>query len=422
MGQGVAFVHQELSLIPDLTVGQNICLGREPKNNLGTIDWVALTRDAREALELIGIQNIDIGSALKQISVAQQQMVAIPRALSQRPTVLVLDKPTSKLSNEETESLFSILAKMAQGGLSIIYVSHRLEEIYRVASTVTVLRDGSLIGTHDLSDFRRADLIQEMLGQRESDIPHSPIVPPGNPVSLDVKSLAGPGVQEVDFTVQSGEILGLVGAVGAGKTELLQLLFGLNQPTAGRVLVQGSEIKFRSPEAAIKAGIALCPEDRKAQGLLLDSSIAHNISLASLRAISLLAGIIARAAEIVRANKMVRQLNIVTPSIGHHARNLSGGNQQKVVLAKWLSTESSVLLFDEPTVGVDVKGKVEFYELMGSLAARGAGIVFVTSDPEEAWRVCSRILVMFGGKITKEVHPDRVALDRLIYFVMGGME
>ncbi len=422
MAEGVAFVHQELGLIPDLTIAQNICLGREPRTAFGIIDWGALAREAKRALELMGTQYLDVGLPLKQISVAQQQMVAIARALNQSPSVLILDEPTSRLSHDETETLFTVLTKMAQSGLSIIYVSHRLEEIYRIASTVTVLRDGRLIGTHNLADFSKADLIQEMLGQRESAIPHSPIVPQGNPVCLEVRDLAGPGVRRVNFSVQSGELLGIVGAVGAGKTELLHLLFGLERPSAGCVLVEGKEVRIHSPEAAIEAGIALCPEDRKAQGLLLDSSIAHNISLASLRAVSLAGTVISGRTESARAGKMIKQLNIVTPSISHHSRNLSGGNQQKVVLAKWLSTDSSIFLFDEPTVGVDVKGKVEIYELMGSLAARGAAIVFATSDPEEAWRVCSRVLVMFGGTITKEVYPDRVGLDRLIFFVMGGTE
>jgi ABC-type sugar transport system ATPase subunit len=422
MDQGVSFIYQELNLIPDLSIAQNICLGRETKNRLGVINWKILSKKAKAILEFIGIFDLDVNWPLTEISVAQQQMVAIAKALYQDPKVLILDEPTSRLSKDETEHLFAILTKMAGSGISIIYVSHRLEEIYRIATTVTVLRDGRLIGTHLLTEFSKTDLIQEMLGERVGAIPQSPIVPEENPICLKVTDLEGKGVKSVSFSVKTGEIVGIVGAVGAGKTEMLRLLFGLDRPTAGSVEIEQEEVFISTPKNAVNLKIALCPEDRKAQGLLLDSSVAHNISLAALIRISTGGIFISQKKENTHAQEIVRQLNIVTPSINHHSRNLSGGNQQKVVLAKWLSTDSKVFLFDEPTVGVDVKGKVEIYQLMGSLAKEGAGIVFVTSDPEEAWQVCSRILVMFGGTITKEVYPKNLTLDKLIYYVMGGTE
>ncbi len=422
LDHGVSFINQELNLVSDMTVSQNIMLGREPRTRFSILKWEEMNRKAEQALQRIGITDLAVKRSLSRISVAQQQMVAIARALDQFPQLLVLDEPTSRLSHEEVERLFAVLEGMVGQGISIIYVSHRLEEVYRIAGRVTVIRDGHLIGTHDLSEIAPNDLVQEMIGARVRAVSHAEPVSREGRICLEVENVSGFNVHNVSFSVRRGEVLGIVGVVGAGKTELMHVLFGIDPRTSGRVRVDEKEVELVSTKNAISSRIALCPEDRKAQGLLLESPVVDNITLASMKSFCGRGGLISRKREKDHARRMVETLNIAAPSIFHIGRNLSGGNQQKVVLSKWLSTNSTIILLDEPTVGVDVQGKVEIYDLMHSLAAKGSGVIMSTSDPEEAWRVCSRLLVMFKGAIVKELIPQQVTLDRLMFFVMGGKE
>jgi len=421
LDHGVSFIYQELNLVPDMTVAQNIMLGREPKAVLGTINWRVLRQRARQALERIGDTTIDVSLPLRQLSVAQQQMVAISRALDQNPGLLVLDEPTSRLSIEEVDRLFALLDGMRAREIAVIYVSHRLEEVYRVADRVTVLRDGRRIATTPTKELPPETLVQQMIGSQVREVTQAKVVT-GGQTCLAVENLTSPQVHGVSFELKRGEVLGIVGAVGAGKTEMLRLLFGIDRRSAGRILIDGQEVNIHTPPQAISTGIVLCPEDRKAQGLLLDSSVKNNITLAALRRFSLGGWFLRQRRECQHAEQMVASLRIATPSIHQLARFLSGGNQQKVVLAKWLSTESHIFLFDEPTVGVDVQGKVEIYELLQELAKQGAGVLFVTSDPEEAWAVCGRLLVMYAGHIVAELYPKEVSLDEVMFHVMGGKE
>jgi ribose transport system ATP-binding protein len=422
INRGIGFIFQELNLIQDLSIAQNLTLGKEPRNKLGLIDRRKMVSMSEEVLKQIGLRELNIHLPLNTASVAQQQMIAIGRALLQKPRVLILDEPTSRLSTEETETLFSVLKKMVEKGVSIIYVSHRLDEIYRIAQRVTVLRDGHLVGTHDLSELTKNELIKQMIGENIKEIPKPSKVSKNNRIIFKVKDLVGESIKHISLSVSTGEILGIVGSVGSGKTELLRALFGLDNFQTGEIEIKEKKVTINKPQDAINNKVGLCPEDRKAQGLLLDSSIVHNISLASLNKITKFAGLISKSNENSQAIGMINLLNIVTSSVKINSRNLSGGNQQKVVLAKWLTTDSEIFLFDEPTVGVDVKGKIEIYEIMSSLVKKGAGVIFVTSDPEEAWKVCNRLLVMYGGKITKELYPSEITLDQLLFFVMGGKE
>jgi len=420
LDHGISFIYQELNLVQDMTVAQNIYLGREPRNRLGFINWLKMQKNAKAALQQIGEKDIHVKVKLQKLSVAQQQMVAIAKALDQKPQLLVLDEPTSRLSQTEIEKLFEVLKALSEKDISIIYVSHRLDEIYRIAERVTVIRDGNVVGTHDTRKIKPAELIHEMIGDKVRKVENATPPPRNSAICLKVNDLKGPKVNGISFELHQKEVLGITGAVGAGKTEFIHLLFGLEKPTSGEIEMNGNKMRFVSSQDAIKGGLALCPEDRKAQGLILENTIERNISLVALKKLTKGGWLLSGKQENSHARKMVDSLKIIAPSVRQLARYLSGGNQQKVVLAKWLSTDSKVFLFDEPTVGVDVHGKTEIYDLLKKLASEGSGVIFVTSDPEEAWSVCSRVLVIFEGKTTANIDPKKTSLNQLMHYVMGG--
>lgn len=419
MDKGISFIYQELNLVQSMTVAQNLFAGNESRNALGLIQWNKMRARAKEALARIGVTDVDVNVPIHELTVAKQQLVAIARALAQNPSLLVLDEPTSRLSFDDAERLFSILKKMQEDGISIIYVSHRLSEIYRISNRITVLRDGAHIITGDTKDISARELVKYMVGEevltkkysRKKD--HSKI-------ALEAKQLQGPGIEQIDLTAYSGEVLGVVGAVGAGKTEFVRILFGIEANTGGEIVLNDKELKKYTSAEAIANGVALCPEDRKYHGLLLDDSIQKNITLAGLRKFTIGKWFTSSKKEQDVVLDLVERLRIATPSIGKHARELSGGNQQKVVLAKWLCTTSQIFIFDEPTVGVDVQGKAEIYNLMHELADNGAGVIFVTSDIEEGLQVCDRMLVMYKGAILKELDPLSTTLEEASMFAMGG--
>lgn len=420
LDHGVSFIYQELNLVQSMSVAQNIMLGREPRTAWGMIDWKAMRASAQAALARIAADGISVRLPLNQLSVAKQQLVAIGRALDQHPTLLVLDEPTSRLGLEDTERLFDLLKQMRADGLSIVYVSHRLDEIYRIADRVTVLRDGQLVFTGETESVSPDELVQHMIGDRVQQSMRRRLNGRGETV-LEVRQLRGPGIDGgLNLDIHRGEVVGLVGAVGAGKTELVHLLFGLESPLGGEVRIGDRSLTDLHASELIRQGMALCPEDRKEQGLLLDSSIRENVTLAGLRQLSLGRWFPNRQRETTVANDLVERLRIATPSIKRHARTLSGGNQQKVVLARWLCTQSQVFIFDEPTVGVDVRGKSEIYDLMYELADQGAGVLFVTSDIEEGLLVSQRVLTMYRGRIVSELNSEDTNLEEVLLYVMGG--
>jgi len=416
---GIGMVHQEFNLVPYLSAAENIFLGREPRSRIpGFIDFKTMYREAQRIVDSLGA-NFDVRRPVASLSVAQQQMVEIAKATSQNAVIIAMDEPSATLTEHELESLFRLIRSLKASGIGIIYISHRLEEISQIADRVTVLRDGQLVGTRRVSEVSREDLIRMMVGRELKDmIPKQP-APIGGEV-LRVEHLSRTGVlHDINLTVRAGEILGIAGLVGAGRTELARAIFGADPIDSGKIYLFGQEVKITSPQAAIRHGIGLVPEDRKQLGLVLQMVVRENISLANLKELSI-AGFVNRRRERTAADQFVRELRIRTPSVEQRVRNLSGGNQQKVVLAKWLFTRSKVLIFDEPTRGIDVGSKVEIYQLMNELAAKGVAIIMISSELPEILGMSDRILVMHEGRIAGELSREEATQEKIMHLATGG--
>ncbi len=414
---GISIIYQEFCLVPSMTVEENIFLGREPTFGPGLVNWREMRRQATELLEQLEA-NINPGSPVERLSVAQQQMVEIAKAVSVDARVIAMDEPTATLTDHEIEHLFALIGRLREQRVGIIYISHRLEEVEAIADRVTVLRDGKLISTDPMSTLTRDEIIRRMVGRPlTSQFPKRPAEL--GPVVLDVEHLHRAGViEDVSFTVRAGEVVGLSGLVGAGRTEVARAIFGADAFEAGEVRVDGRPLRLRHPADAVRAGIGLVTEDRKAQGLVLGMVVRENTTLANLGAVSR-AGFIQGAKEATAADRFVRDLDIRTPSIEQTTRNLSGGNQQKVVLAKWLFTDAKVLIFDEPTRGIDVGAKTEIYELMNQLAERGAAILMISSELDEILGMSDRILVMHEGRLAGELSRAEATAERVMRLATG---
>ena len=414
---GIAVMYQEFNLIPSLSVAENLFLGRE----LNRAGWVRLGEEkqqSRSLLQRLGI-NIDPDALCRHLSVAQQQMVEIARALLMNAQILVMDEPTAALTPPEAERLLAIIRDLKARGIGIIYVSHRLDEIFAIADRVMVLRDGRHVGTRSKGEVNRAQLIEMMVGRKlEQEFPPR-AARPGAEV-LRVSNLnRGRKVRDVSFTIHAGEVLGLAGLVGAGRTETARLIFGADRRDSGSVELNGLPINIRRPRDAIRAGIVLLPEDRKQQGLILRHSVRWNFGLPNLRAYSRL-GFLRQRQENRRLNHFVHELAIKVANVDNPALHLSGGNQQKVVLARWLEQNCRVLLFDEPTRGVDVGAKFEIYEWINSLAEAGKAILLISSELPEILGMCDRILVMHEGRIAGEIaDAKRATQEEVMHLAMG---
>ena len=398
---GIGMIYQEFNLVPDLGVIENIVLGIEPVRGL-FLDAKAATARATAVLAELGI-TLPLDRPARRLPVAQQQLVEIAKALVRHARLIVMDEPTAALTDRETDALFALIAKLKAQGVAFVYISHRLEELPRIADRITVIRDGKAIETRAASAMPQDELIRLMVGRAvEAHFPDLPAPAADAPVRLAVRDLrAATNVNGVSFDVHAGEIVGLAGLVGAGRTEIVRAIAGADVPTGGAIAVDGTTVTIRSPHAAIEAGIAFITEDRKAQGLVLGMTVRENTTLAHLAAYSR-GPFISRAAEVSATNHEIAELRIRTPSSEQAVKNLSGGNQQKVVLAKWLTGDARVFLFDEPTRGVDVGAKAEIYALMLQLLARGAGIVMVSSELPEVLGMSHRILVVRDGKVAAE--------------------
>lgn len=411
---GIGIIYQELSVIDALSVGENVFLGRLPERPgwPGTVDWAWLRRDARRVLERLGVE-LDPDVPVGELSVAQKQLVEIARALSQDVRVLILDEPTSALSLQETERLFALLRGLKEQGVAIIYISHRLEEVFALADRVTVLRDGQVVGTLPIDEATRDDLIRLMVGRDLSAYYRDVRSIPG-PVRLEVRGLTRAGVlEDVSFTVRAGEIVGLAGLVGAGRTELARCLFGVDPIDRGEIWIDGQRAIIRCPQDAVRYGIGLVPEDRKLQGLVLILTVRDNIALPVLRRLARL-GFPSRRKERALAESFVERLRIRTPSIEQRVLNLSGGNQQKVVLARWLATHPKVLILDEPTRGIDVGAKAEVHALIAELAESGMAILLISSELPEVLSMSHRVLVMSRGRIVAEFSREEATEERVL--------
>jgi ribose transport system ATP-binding protein len=416
---GIGMIYQEFNLVPDLDAVENIVLGLEPVRGFMLDDKAARTR-AASVLEELGI-TIPLDVPARRLPVAQQQMVEIAKALLRQARVIVMDEPTAALTEREIDGLFTLIAKLKAGGAGIVYISHRLEELPRIADRITVIRDGRAVETRPIAEMPQDEMIRLMVGRTlDAHFPELPPVAADAAVVLDVHDLQRPPrVNDVSFTVRAGEIVGLAGLVGAGRTEIVRAIAGADLPSGGTIAIDGKTERITSPQSGIKAGIAFITEDRKAQGLVLGMSVGENITLAHLADFSRFGEFIEPQREHAAAAKLITDLHIRTPGAGQIVRNLSGGNQQKVVLAKWLIGTARVLLFDEPTRGIDVGSKAEIYGLMVRLARAGAGIVMVSSELPEVLGMSHRILVVREGKIAAEFSRAEATPDRVIAVATG---
>ncbi len=397
---GVAVIYQEFNLVPSLSARENIFLGQE-RTRAGLLRHGDEQRRSLALFERVGVR-IDPNAPCRTLTVAQQQIVEIAKALSLDARIIVMDEPTAALTGQETERLFAIIRDLRSQGIGVVYISHRLEEIFEIADRVTVLRDGRHITSRPIAEVTREGLIEDMVGRKiENEFPKQP-APIGEP-RLVVRGLSrGRAVRDVSFDVRRGEVLALTGLVGAGRTETARLLFGADRPDAGSIELDGRPLRIRRPRDAIRHGICLLTEDRKAQGLVLGLSVRENVALPNLPRWSSL-GFVRSHREKAECGRYIDALRIKVPHPEALARNLSGGNQQKVVLAKWLAMNSEVVLFDEPTRGIDVGAKYEIYLLMNELAAAGKAIVMISSELPEVLGMADRILVMHEGRVTGEI-------------------
>lgn len=420
---GISTVYQEVNLCTNLSVAENIMLGREPYR-FGSIDWRKMNELAKQALKRLDVE-IDVGKSLDNYSLALQQMVAIARALEiANARVLILDEPTSSLDANETDLLFEVMQKLKSQGIGIIFITHFLEQVYRIADRITVLRNGKLVGTYDVASLPRLELVAKMLGRSVSDLnAMAQVKPKGELTRKHAPVLVAQGLgraaslEPVDVELYDSQVLGVAGLLGSGRTELAKLLFGVDAPDTGTLVVNDKPVQEFSPLASLKRGVALCPEDRKSEGIVGGLTIRENIILA-LQARLGWFKYLPKAEQYRIAESYIERLGIVTPTPDQLVKNLSGGNQQKVILARWLATNPEVLILDEPTRGIDVGAKAEIQKLVLELAVNGKSVVFISSELDEVLRISQRILVMRDHKKAAE-YPGGVD-DQTVMHTMAG--
>ena len=419
----IAMIFQELNFIPEMTVEQNLFLGREPTNRFGKVDWKSIRRKTLDLLRQEGLSYAP-DTPLKELSVSDIQILEIIKAISHEANILIMDEPTSAISTREVEMLFRKIRELKARGAGIIYISHKMDEIFRIADEISVLRDGCLIDTRPAKDLNIDTLIHLMVGRKmESVFPERRKTHEGNepePVALEVAGLSGEAFREVGFTLRRGEILGFAGLMGAGRTELARALFGLD-PCSGSIRVKGQEVSIRSARDAIGHGLVMLSEDRKRYGIIPARDCRENMSLSSLKEVMGAWGI-DRRKERERNTAMGQRLKVKTPSLDTPISSLSGGNQQKIVLAKWLLCSPEVLLLDEPTRGIDVGAKFEIYKLITELAREGKAVLMISSEMEELIGVCDRIVVMAKGRIAGELARRDFSQENILKLALGGQE
>ena len=416
---GISIIYQEFNLVPDLTVAQNIFLGREPRTALRLVDRKALAAGAKKFLDFLNA-DIDVRAKIHSLGVAQQQLVEVAKALSLESRILIMDEPTATLSEPEIQRLFETIRSLKQRGVSIIYISHRLQEIRQIGDRVTVLRDGRAVGTRPIAETSLDSLIQMMVGRSVSQRRIRTRNTAGPREVLRVEALRrGRTLKDVSLVVREGEIVALAGLVGSGRTELARAIFGIDPVESGTISLMGRALEYPSPAACVRSGMGFLPENRKEDGLAQILPVKDNIVQASLRKLFPW-GLLDHGLERVTARKYIQDLSMACPSVFRMTRFLSGGTQQKVVLAKWLCTESRFLVFDEPTRGIDVGAKEEIHRLMHTLAERGVGILMNSSELPEVLSLSDRVYVMREGAITTELITERTSQEEIIGFAAGG--
>ena len=414
---GVAVIYQEPTLFPDLSVAENVMMGRHPLGGLRRIDRGALHRRVQELLDGLGVR-LDPARPVRGLSIADQQIVEIAKALSFDARVLIMDEPTAALSGQEVRRLFNVVKGLREGGAAVLFISHRLEELFEIAATVTVLRDGEVTLDGRLKELSPDELVRRMVGRDLAQLFPKLATDVGAP-ALKVSRLTREGVfVDVSFEVRRGEIVALAGLVGAGRSEVARAIFGIDKPDAGRVEVEGTALRAGSPSAAMRAGLALVPEDRRAQGLVMELSTERNVALTRLSALGRL-GVVGRGAERRLAAEWAERLRIRLHRLADPVMFLSGGNQQKVVLAKWLATNPRVLIIDEPTRGIDVATKAEVHRLMSELAQRGVAILMISSELPEVLGMADRVLVMHEGRLAAELPRGEASEESVMRAATG---
>lgn len=423
---GISVIHQELNLLPHLDVATNIYIGRLPKNALGLVDWKKVHADADEVLRQVAA-DFDSHDIVRDLSVSQQQLVEIAKSVSRKAKILFFDEPTSSLTPAEVQNLFRIMRNLKEQGITMVYISHKLDEIEEIADRITVMRDGRKVMTKNMKDVSMDEIISAMVGGMITNRYPKNYVKIGGPI-FEVKDLNRKGVlHDINFTLRSGEILGITGLMGAGRTELARAIFGADPIDSGEIFVEGKKVKIRNVSDAINAGIGLLTEDRKTQGLLLNLSVNDNTAIAALNSKKASKKLTARGMlhkKKIRENTELycKKLQVKTPSIQQKVVNLSGGNQQKVIIGKWLSTDSKILIFDEPTRGIDVGTKAEIYKIMEELAASGVGIIMISTELPETLGISDRVLVMRKGRIVAELDPKKTSEEEIVsYSAMEGI-
>ncbi len=415
--KGIVFIHQELSLAEELSVAENIYLGELPRKSFGRVDWTTLSEKTNAILKRLNV-GFDAGTRVGDLSIANQQMVEIARALTVDAKAVIFDEPTASLTDAEKVVLFEVIADLQSQGVGIAYISHRMEEIFKITDRISVLRDGQYQGTVNTAETDEEGVTQMMIGRKldlSRNVSHHEL----GDVALEVRGLScGDLYSDVSFEVRRGEVVGFYGLVGAGRTEIAETLFGLRDPSAGTILIDGQEVKIQSPYDAIERGISLVPEDRKAQGLVLGMNCRDNMTLPQVD--DLKAGpFVSDGAEIAIFDQYRDKLDIRTPGWKQTVGNLSGGNQQKIVIGKWLSMHPNVLIVDEPTRGIDVGSKAEIHNLLRDLAAQGYAVIVISSEMPEVLHVADRIVAMYSGRVMRTFSSEEVTEENLIAAISG---
>ena len=415
---GIVFIYQELNVMFDLTVEENLFMGKEIHGKFGICDKKAMQKKAQEALNILGV-NISPKTVMAELSVGQQQMVEICKALMADAKVIIMDEPTAALTQSETVALFKVIESLRKKGVSMVYISHRMEEIFELCDRITVLRDGSYIGVKNIPETNMNEIVKMMIGREIGERYPSRNVKIGKEV-LKVKELTRKGTfHDVNFSVRAGEVLGVSGLMGAGRTEIMQAIFGNLSYESGTIEIDGKEVKISNPRQAMEHGIGFITEDRKTEGLMLDKSIRENISLCNLRRISK-SSVISREAEKNMVAEAIKDLHIKCFGSYHECNNLSGGNQQKVVLAKWILTNPKILILDEPTRGVDIGAKKEIYSIINKLAAQGVAIIMVSSELPEVLGMSDNIMVVREGEVRGIISYEEAHQERVMTLATGG--
>jgi ribose transport system ATP-binding protein len=412
---GISMIYQEFNLVPNLDIATNIFLGQEPKKFLNIFDSKKTKEETKRLLGMLGLDiNPDI--MIKDLTVAQQQLVEIAKALAFKSELIIMDEPTSALAGREVERLFEIMRKLKGEGISIIFITHRLEEVFSIADRIVVLRDGQKVGELTCEENKINDVIKLMVGREIRVIPRKKLET--KDIILEVKNLSSPPlIKNISFYLKRGEVLGISGLVGSGRTEIVRALFGANPKTSGEILLEGKKVEIKTPRDAVKLGIGLVPEDRKLQGLILNMAVYENLSLPSLP-FTFKNGIIKSLKEYEIVNNYVNRLKIRTPHIFEKVNNLSGGNQQKIVVAKWLALKPKILILDEPTRGIDVGAKAEVHQLIDEMARQGIGIILISSELPEILALSDRILVVSKGRITAEIYREEANQEKIMQYAI----